>query len=55
MGVDMDRKELIKLLFALQNEAYRKSGMDINDYPFICFDFCTDQQLQAYHFQMAGN
>lgn len=44
----MDRKQLIKLLMAWQNEQYQKSGMDINSYPFVCFDFCTDFQLRQY-------
>ncbi len=48
----MDRKELIRKLYDWQNSEYRKSGMDINSYPFICFDFCSDNQLSMYAMQL---
>ena len=51
----MNRSELIKLLMALQNEAYKKSGINIDRYPFICFDFCSDYELNQHYFNMAGN
>ena len=48
----LDRKELIKQLYHWQNIHYQRSGMSIDDYPFICFDFCTNDQLTAYSWQL---
>lgn len=48
----MDRKQLIRKLYNWQNAQYRLSGIDINDYPFICFDFCSDDQLSMYAMQL---
>jgi hypothetical protein len=51
----MNRQELIKLLFVLQNEAFLKSGLDFNDYPFVCFDFCSDAELKQHHHNLGSN